>query len=891
MVPLARCAILLSLLSLQFGVSAAADACAASVASQCETFEGDDDALLTQVELLQTHLDLQKKPDANSSKETSAKQLEDVVAQKLQANRNHSSLHPSIVSLVSDNLVSFLDELSAATAQTSWPAWMEKTANREQGRLIGISASVFLFLFCFWITTLKEVPPMMRESNKDGPTDLKTISVDELKKHNHQGDLWISVDGLVANLTDFATSHPGGVDLLLQHAGSEAAEPFHDVGHSEFALEQIQKRAVGFLENAKTQGAIAVEKDTVLSRIFTKEDPYNVHKVLGFTVLSMYLYRIFVWICQIEPEGTDYAGFRPDLWALASIFIVEGLQVSSFIFTVPQNRPLSGPMIWQEWRAHNLIFVSRLTICFLGAWMVNRYAAMAGWPSWAQMTVNQLSVFAQMRLADLATAWLRDDTHETLVSTMPYWEHCPKWVESMFRTWYSMSQIYTTVVIIIAGPGMDLYFVMILPYQLYSVLMTFVRKGVISSRTCHVTYFWSLWQSWICGFMMRSFRVFVQIQAISIFCYCTRVYGLNKYVLWIGACLSFQLVMLKNWPHHSEQDILDFPWFTITILTWAILGAGLKFFSSVPLFDSRHARYVEARPKRVILRSKTKVSSNLYHLKFDFPWFFRWQGYSSGLQPGQHVKILCGNASQGQSSWNGHINLEESRDYLSRSYTPINSSKDSTVDFIIKLYPQDPQAGFPDGGRGSTKLCLEVKEGEEVWLSGPHGSKVYRGNGNFVVDGKLVKASTCCALAGGSGITPVLSLLRQCREECRSSFSKPNAKSDVLREFSIIHAMRNMDERLETTWYSPQSEMGLAPHCTVTHLATGQKDGELVRQISHREGMAYNYGKLTKEIIGDIFPPPAEDLVVILCGPKGFVDGVCQPLLRELKYTNVLTMW
>ena len=35
-----------------------------------------------------------------------------------------------------------------------------------------------------------------------------------------QGDLWIAVDGLVANLTDFATSHPGGVDLLVQHAGA-----------------------------------------------------------------------------------------------------------------------------------------------------------------------------------------------------------------------------------------------------------------------------------------------------------------------------------------------------------------------------------------------------------------------------------------------------------------------------------------------------------------------------------------------------------------------------------------------------------------------------------------------------------------------------------------------
>jgi hypothetical protein len=508
------------------------------------------------------------------------------------------------------------------------------------------------------------------------------------------------------------------------------------------------------------------------------------------------------------------------------------------------------------------------------------------------MTVNHLSVFAQMRLADLATAWLRDDTHETLVSTMPYWEHCPKWVESMFRTWYSMSQIYTTVVIIVGGPGMDLYFVMILPYQLYSVLMTFVRKGLISSRTCHVTYFWSLWQTWICGFMVQSFSLFVQMQAFSIFLYCTRVYGLNKYVLWIGACVSCQLLMMKNWPVRNVQGLQEFPLFTVTILVWAIVGFGLRFFSSVPLFDSRHARYVEARPKRVIFRSKTKVSGNLYHLKFDFPWFFRWQGYSSGLQPGQHVKILCSNASQGKSTWNGHANLEESREYLSRSYTPINSSKDSTVDFMVKLYPQDPTAGFPDGGRASTKLCMELKEGEEVWLSGPHGSKVYRGNGNFIVDGKQMKASSVCALAGGSGITPILSLLRQCREECRSSFSRPQGCGHVVKEFSVIHAMRSMDEKLEADWYNPETELGLAPRCSVTHLATGEEDnGGLKRQMSHREGVAYDYGKLTKEVIAAIFPAPSDDVVVVLCGPKGFVDVVCLPLLRELKYAHILTMW
>eukprot|EP00913_Durusdinium_trenchii_P009820 g9220.t1 len=641
---------------------------------QCETFEGDDDALLTQVELLQTHLDLQKKPDANSSKETSAKQLEDVVAQKLQANRNHSSLRPSIT-----------------------------------------------------------------------PKNLAFTS-------------------------------------------------------------RIQKRAVGFLENAKTQGAIAVEKDTVLSRIFTKEDPYNVHKVLGFTVLSMYLYRIFV---------LDFA---------------ESCLMSLALWLRFGSADFAESFGWVERTDYAAMTAlpSRAVDAAVSLWRRGMHATGAG-------TTRQRSVRQnELRAWNLGADKEQDEELRA--------------AEDAVKLTFSQSDVKALIKCRASRVN-----------QAGEVMVRQAYERLIIGQQHSL---WDLWRK-------RNFVVQALLQGDDpslpavlcaddlceercdllthiIFCYCTRVYGLNKYVLWIGACLSFQLVMLKNWPHHSEQDILDFPWFTITILTWAILGAGLKFFSSVPLFDSRHARYVEARPKRVILRSKTKVSSNLYHLKFDFPWFFRWQGYSSGLQPGQHVKILCGNASQGQSSWNGHINLEESRDYLSRSYTPINSSKDSTVDFIIKLYPQDPQAGFPDG--------------EEVWLSGPHGSKVYRGNGNFVVDGKLVKASTCCALAGGSGITPVLSLLRQCREECRSSFSKPNAKSDVLREFSIIHAMRNMDERLETTWYSPQSEMGLAPHCTVTHLATGQKDGELVRQISHREGMAYNYGKLTKEIIGDIFPPPAETL-------------------------------
>lgn len=53
--------------------------------------------------------------------------------------------------------MSFLELVSLKTADATlaWPAWTELSANREQGRVIGISTSIFLLIFCYWITTLK----------------------------------------------------------------------------------------------------------------------------------------------------------------------------------------------------------------------------------------------------------------------------------------------------------------------------------------------------------------------------------------------------------------------------------------------------------------------------------------------------------------------------------------------------------------------------------------------------------------------------------------------------------------------------------------------------------------------------------------------------------------
>lgn len=56
-----------------------------------------------------------------------------------------------------------------------------------------------------------------------------TISLSALSGHNTVDSLWIAVDGEVYDLTDFAPSHPGGLAILLQHAGKDGTAAYSAV--------------------------------------------------------------------------------------------------------------------------------------------------------------------------------------------------------------------------------------------------------------------------------------------------------------------------------------------------------------------------------------------------------------------------------------------------------------------------------------------------------------------------------------------------------------------------------------------------------------------------------------------------------------------------------------
>ena len=94
----------------------------------------------------------------------------------------------------------------------------------------------------------------------------RIITKKELEEHdeNHK-DQWIAVDGKVYTITEYKHEHPGGEDILLEHAGADASEAFENVGHSKDARNKLKSLLVGELEGYKSSGA----KDEVSSSTTT----------------------------------------------------------------------------------------------------------------------------------------------------------------------------------------------------------------------------------------------------------------------------------------------------------------------------------------------------------------------------------------------------------------------------------------------------------------------------------------------------------------------------------------------------------------------------------------------------------------------------------------------
>ncbi|CAB9506923.1 B5 isoform [Seminavis robusta] len=347
----------------------------------------------------------------------------------------------------------------------------------------------------------------------------------------------IQVDGVSYNLTAWAKSHPGGDKILSKFHGKDATKAFFAAGHSQRAIEMLKDFAIGTPTNPPSAGPSSLlqakKRPRWIAKLFTKEDPIGVHKSLGVFVLMHFIFR-FRQMFIGDPScglGTRL-GKGPSIWPALCLLPHAMLSLSSLIFhTVPRERVVGMPMIWSEYRVHNIAFGVRSVITAALAWASFYFNHSSTWRRVALIGSAAAVIGAQIT-ADLGTKYLRVNNKESTTATMPYWDGCSLKTQKRFKSFYAYCQFMATMACLAVGnPGWPLS--VLLAIQMASLLMTLVRKGLLSARGYHIGYTATLIMPWIVG--IRSFAKgpdFAYATVAAWIIYQLRRRGINKYLLW-----------------------------------------------------------------------------------------------------------------------------------------------------------------------------------------------------------------------------------------------------------------------------------------------------------------------------------------------------------------------
>mmetsp|Transcript_8207 Transcript_8207/g.9701 ORF Transcript_8207/g.9701 Transcript_8207/m.9701 type:complete len:170 (+) Transcript_8207:258-767(+) len=150
--------------------------------------------------------------------------------------------------------------------------------------------------------------------------------------------------------------------------------------------------------------------------------------------------------------------------------------------------------------------------------------------------------------------------------------------------------------------------------------------------------------------------------------------------------------------------------------------------------------------------------------------------------------------------------------------------------------------------------------GDTIHMKGPKGHLMYYGAGQFVVKKHIRSLRKIGMIAGGSGITPMFQVIKMVANE---------AEDDV--ELTLLFANKTADDII--LWQQLEEIAAQRRNFKVTYTLDNPP-----------EDWEYNTGFITKEMIQSNMPPPADDTMILLCGPPPMVKKACLPALKELGY-------
>lgn len=129
-------------------------------------------------------------------------------------------------------------------------------------------------------------------------SEQKQYTRSEVASTNGKEKTLIIIHDKVYDVTSFLNEHPGGEEILLDHAGKESSEDFDDVGHSKDAFDLMTKYLVGELvESERTNKTPKTGWSTGYGKEPAKKEEEGMNTVVvGAVVVFIAVFLYFVYL-------------------------------------------------------------------------------------------------------------------------------------------------------------------------------------------------------------------------------------------------------------------------------------------------------------------------------------------------------------------------------------------------------------------------------------------------------------------------------------------------------------------------------------------------------------------------------------------------------------------
>ncbi|OWZ15853.1 NADH-cytochrome b5 reductase [Phytophthora megakarya] len=283
--------------------------------------------------------------------------------------------------------------------------------------------------------------------------------------------------------------------------------------------------------------------------------------------------------------------------------------------------------------------------------------------------------------------------------------------------------------------------------------------------------------------------------------------------------------------------------------TILLLLSSLKPRESTPVTLKAPANVGDTPPTvHLPLVEKETLSHDTRRFRFALPS----SQHVLGLPVGQHISLRYTDAD-------GKL--------VMRSYTPVSSDDTKGyVDLVIKVYFKNVHPKFPDGGKMSQHL-ESLAIGDTIEVSGPKGKLSYMGKGEIHIKHRvrdvvpeIRKASKVGMIAGGTGITPMLQVVRRALQD-------PEDKT----EFYLL--------------FANQTEADILCRDEIEEMAKNHSNVKFWYTVDRAEkDWQYSTGFVSAEMIQKHLPAAASDVQIFMCGPPPMLKFAVLPALEELGF-------